>query len=94
MFKKKNFSHLDEIAAQYEDAKVRAEEDERIKHEEEEAKRKELEAELAARKAAKKAKKDAKKSSKNKLFYFAEGIYPRFFYFTSSFFRIFGLAVL
>ena len=61
LVQQENFSHLDEIAAQYEDAKVRAEEDERIKHEEEEAKRKELEAELAARKAAKKAKKNSKK---------------------------------
>lgn len=61
LVQQENFSHLDEIAAQYEDAKIRAEEDERIKHEEEEAKRKELEAELAARKAAKKAKKNSKK---------------------------------
>lgn len=51
-----NFQHLDEIAAQYDEAKARAEAEEKAKELENERKRKELEAELAKRKAARKKK--------------------------------------
>lgn len=52
-----NFSHFDEIAAMYDEAKIKAEEEERLKREAAEAKKRELEEELAQRKAAKKNKK-------------------------------------
>ena len=53
---KENFKHLDEIAAQYDEAKARAEAEEKAKELENERKRKDLEAELAKRKAARKKK--------------------------------------
>lgn len=53
---KENFKHLDEIAAQYDEAKARAEAEEKAKELENERKRKELEAELAKRKAARRKK--------------------------------------
>ena len=53
---KENFQHLDEIAAQYDEAKARAEAEEKAKELENERKRKELEAELAKRKAARRKK--------------------------------------
>ncbi len=49
-----NYSHFDEIAALYDDAKVKAEEEERLKFEENRRKREEEKAELERRKAAKK----------------------------------------
>lgn len=52
-----NFSHLDEIAAMYDEAKARAEEEDRQRELESEKKRKELEEELQKRKAAKAARK-------------------------------------
>ncbi len=52
-----NFSHLDDIAAMYDEAKARADEEDRIRDEKAAAKQKELEAELAQRKANKKRKK-------------------------------------
>ena len=53
---KENFKHLDEIAAQYDEAKARVEAEEKAKELENERKRKELEAELAKRKAARRKK--------------------------------------
>ncbi|MGN1123363.1 MAG: MFS transporter [Eubacterium sp.] len=52
-----NFSHFDEIAAMYDEAKIKAEEEDRLKEEAAKAKQRELEEELAQRKAAKKLKK-------------------------------------
>lgn len=52
-----NFSHFDEIAAKYDEAKARAEAEEKAKELENAAKQKELEKELEKRKAAKKTKK-------------------------------------
>lgn len=53
-----NFSHFEEIAALYDEAKARADEADRIKAEETARKQKELEEELAQRKAKKAAKKN------------------------------------
>ncbi len=53
LIQKENFSHFDEIAAMYDEAKARAEEEERIKEEKAALKQKELEEELAQRKKAK-----------------------------------------
>lgn len=56
LVQQENFKHLDEIAAQYDEAKARAEAEEKAKDLENERKRKELEAELVKRKAARKKK--------------------------------------
>ena len=56
-----DFKHFDEIAALYDEAKEKAEEEERLKEERLAKKRAEEEAELAARKAAKAAKSNRKK---------------------------------
>lgn len=61
LIQQENYSHFDEIAALYDEAKEKAEEEERIKAEEAAKKREEEQAELAARKAAKAAKKNNKK---------------------------------
>lgn len=57
LVQKENFSHFDEIAAQYDEAKARADEADRIKAEEAALKQKELEEELMKRKAARSKKK-------------------------------------
>lgn len=67
LVQKENYSHFDEIAALYENAKIDAAEEDRIKQELAELKRKEEIAELEAKKAErarKKAEKAEKKSSK------------------------------
>ncbi len=61
LIQQENYSHFDEIAALYDEAKEKAEEEERIRAEESARKREEEQAELAARKAAKAAKKNNKK---------------------------------
>lgn len=58
LIQKENFSHFDEIAALYDEAKAKAEEEDRIKEEKAKQRRAEEEAELAARKAKKAAKKN------------------------------------
>ena len=60
-----NFSRFEEIAAQYEEAKLRAEEAERLSELEAEAKKAEEKAELEARKLAKAAKKAEKSKDKD-----------------------------
>ncbi|MGN0521617.1 MAG: MFS transporter [Eubacterium sp.] len=56
LVQKENFSHFDEIAAMYDEAKARADEEDRIKEQKAAERQKELEKELADRKAAKKRK--------------------------------------
>ena len=58
LVQKENYSHFDEIAALYDEAKEKAEEEERIKEEEAAKRRAEEQAELERRKAAKAAKKN------------------------------------
>lgn len=58
LVQQENFSHFDEIAALYDEAKARADEEDRIKAEEAARKQKELEEELEQRKAKKAAKKN------------------------------------
>lgn len=62
LVQEENFSHFDEIAALYDQAKIDAAEEDRIKAEQDAAKRAEQEAELKQRKAEKAAKKAAKKN--------------------------------
>lgn len=61
LLQQENYSHFTEIEALYDQAKLDAEEEDRIKAEQFAAKKAEEEAELAARKAAKAAKKNGKK---------------------------------
>ena len=65
LLQKENYSHFDEIAALYEDAKLKADAEDREKEELAALKRKEQEAELAARKAQKALKKSQKAEKKN-----------------------------
>ncbi|MCM1285287.1 MAG: MFS transporter [Acetobacter sp.] len=58
LVQQENFSHFDEIAALYDEAKAKAQEEDKIKEEKAAQKRAEVEAELAARKAKKAAKKN------------------------------------
>ncbi|MCH5320426.1 MAG: MFS transporter [Eubacterium sp.] len=58
LIQQENFSHFDEIAALYDEAKKKADEEDRIKKLENEKKRAEEQAELAKRKAEKAAKKN------------------------------------
>lgn len=58
LVQKENYSHFDEIAALYDEAKEKAEEEERIKEEEAAKRRAEEQAELERRKAEKTAKKN------------------------------------
>lgn len=58
LVQKENYSHFDEIAALYDEAKEKAEEEERIKEEEAAKRRAEEQAELERRKAEKAAKKN------------------------------------
>ncbi|MDE5985654.1 MAG: hypothetical protein K2H13_10420, partial [Eubacterium sp.] len=58
LIQQENYSHFDEIAALYEEAKEKAAEEDRIKEEEAARKREEEAAELARRKAEKAAKKN------------------------------------
>lgn len=58
LIQQENYSHFDEIAALYDEAKEKAAEEDRIKEEEAAKKRAEEEAELARRKAEKAAKKN------------------------------------
>ncbi|MCH5315831.1 MAG: MFS transporter [Eubacterium sp.] len=58
LVQQENFSHFDEIAALYDEAKARAEEEDRLKAEETARKKKELEEELAQQKAKKAKKKN------------------------------------
>ena len=58
LIQQENYSHFDEIAALYDEAKEKAEEEERIKEEEAAKKRAEEQAELERRKAQKAAKKN------------------------------------
>lgn len=60
LVQKENFSHFDEIAALYDDAKAKAEEEDRLHKEELDRKRAEEQAELEKRKAMKAAKKNKK----------------------------------
>lgn len=60
LIQEENYSHFDEIAALYDQAKLDAEEEDRIKEEKAAAKRAEEQAELERRKAEKAAKKAAK----------------------------------
>ncbi len=60
LVQEENYSHFEEIAALYDQAKIDAEEEDRIKEERLAAKRAEEEAELARRKAEKAAKKNKK----------------------------------
>lgn len=60
LIQQENYSHFDEIAALYDDAKIAAAEEERIKAEKAAAKRAEEEAELERRKALKASKKKNK----------------------------------
>lgn len=62
LVQEENYSHFDEIAALYDQAKADAEEEDRIKEEKQAAKQAEEAAELARRKAEKEAKKAAKKN--------------------------------
>ena len=64
LVQEENFKHFDEIAALYDDAKIRAEESDRLKEAEAKAKREEELAELEAKKAAKAQKKANKKDKK------------------------------
>lgn len=64
LVQQENYGHFDEIAALYDEAKIAAEEEERIKREKAAAKRAEEEAELERRKALKAAKKAEKKNKK------------------------------
>ena len=67
LLQKENYSHFDEIAALYEEAKINADQEDREKEELAALKRAEQEAELAAKKAEKamkKAEKADKKSNK------------------------------
>lgn len=57
-----DFSHFDEIAEKYDEAKVRVEEDDRIREEEEALRKKEHEEETARRKAERKNKKNKNKN--------------------------------
>lgn len=57
LVQEENYKHFDEIAALYDDAKAKAEEEDRLKEEEMAKKRAEEQAELERRKAAKAAKK-------------------------------------
>lgn len=65
LLQKENYSHFDEIAALYEDAKLKADAEDREKEELAALKRMEQEAELAARKAQKALKKSQKAEKKN-----------------------------
>lgn len=65
LLQKENYSHFDEIAALYEDAKLKADAEDLEKEELAALKRKEQEAELAARKAQKALKKSQKAEKKN-----------------------------
>lgn len=66
LLQQENYSHFEEIAALYDDAKVNADEEDRL-HEEEMAKKQaEEKAELERRKAEKAAKKNKKSDKKNK----------------------------
>lgn len=60
LIQQENYSHFDEIAALYDEAKEKAEEEDRIKEEEAAKKRAEEQAELERRKAEKAAKKNRK----------------------------------
>lgn len=62
LVQQENYSHFDEIAALYDEAKEKAEEEERIRDEEAAKKLAEEKAELERRKAEKKSKKAAKKN--------------------------------
>lgn len=62
LIQEENYSHFDEIAALYDQAKIDAAEEERIAEEKAAAKRAEEEAELQRRKAEKAAKKSSKKN--------------------------------
>lgn len=64
LVQEENYSHFDEIAALYDEAKTAAEEEDRIKVEKAAAKQAEERAELERRKAEKAAKKAAKKNRK------------------------------
>lgn len=61
LVQQENYSHFDEIAALYDEAKEKAEEEDRIKEEESARRRAEEQAELEKRKAVKAAKKNHKK---------------------------------
>lgn len=65
LLQKENYSHFEEIANLYDEAKANADAEDREKEELAALKRKEQEAELEARKAEKARKKAEKKSSKN-----------------------------